>query len=174
MSGPSQNPIDPTDGDEDVPVYEPPENEIYGSGTQLAGVPHLSALVTAIVAVAIVGQPLGWIGFLLPAGPLITTAVARAIGRKPAPTWRLALGFSLICAVMIGGSWSLLRGANDFIPLRLTFPLLLLAFFLALLNFVLVSVSRSFRAWKSIPLEYPWIPGWLDRPLGLTPMIKEM
>jgi len=148
--------------------------EIYGPGTQLAVLPHLSALLLGLMAVAVIGQPIGWIGFLLPLGPLITTAAARAIGRRPAPTWRMALAFSLICAVLIGGSWSLLRGANDFLPLRFVFPLALLAFFLGLVNFVLVSVSRSLRAWKSIPLEYPWIPGWLDRPLGLTSMIKEM
>lgn len=148
--------------------------ELYRAGTQLAVIPHLSALVLGLVAVAIVGKPLGWIGFVLPAGPLLTTAAAKAVGRRPAPTWRVALAFSVVCAVLIGGSWSLLRGAEDFFPLRFLFPLALLAFLLGLANFVLVSVSRSFRAWKKIPLEYPWIPGWLDRPLGLTPMIKEM
>ena len=147
---------------------------LYDTGSRLAVVPHLSSLVLGLVAIAIVGRPLGWIGFLLPLGPLLSAGVAKAIGRAPAPSWRFALAFSLMCAVLIGGSWLLLWASKPIPALGLVFPLGLLAFFLGLVNFVLISISRSFRAWKAIPLEYPWIPSWLERPLGLTPMMKEM
>ena len=80
---------------------------LYDTGSRLAVVPHLSSLVLGLVAIAIVGRPLGWIGFLLPLGPLLSAGVAKAIGRAPAPSWRFALAFSLMCAVLIGGSWLL-------------------------------------------------------------------
>ncbi len=149
-------------------------DHLYEEGSRSAVVPHLSSLVLGLIAIAVVGKPLGWIGFLLPLGPLLTAAIARATGRPPAPTWRFALAFSLMCAALIGGGWLLLWAAEPVPALGLLFPLGLLAFFLGLVNFVLISISRSFRAWKAIPLDYPWIPGWLERPLGLTPMMKEM
>lgn len=148
--------------------------ELYSPGTQLAPLPHLSPLVVAVIAAIVVGRPLGWIGFLLPLGPIATAAGAKLARRNPVPTWRLPLGFSMVCAAIIGGSWGAMRLGESVEWLTLLFPLAVLAFFLGLVNFVLVSVSRSIRAWKSIPLEYPWIPGWLDRPLGLTPTMKEM
>lgn len=147
---------------------------LYRSGSSLAAVPHLSALVVGIVASLIVGRPYGWIGFLLPLGPLTCAAAARALGRSPEPTWRLAFGFSLVCAVLIGGGWSLMQAGGAVPPLVLVFPFALLAFLVGLVNFVLVCVSRAIRARKSIPLNYPWVPRWLDRPLGLTPTLKEM
>lgn len=147
---------------------------LYRAGSRLAIVPHLSALVLGVVVSVIVGRPLGWIGFLLPLGPLAAAGVAKALGRSPEPTWRLAFGFSLVCAVMIGGGWSLMQAGGAVPPLVLIFPFALLAFLVGLVNFVLVCVSRAVRARKSIPLDYPWVPRWLDRPLGLTPTLKEM
>lgn len=149
-------------------------DELFSPGTAQAPLLHLSPLLPALIGVAAVGRPHGWIGFLLPIGPLLALAVARMFGRTPNPAWRLTLAFSLVCALLIGGSWALLQAASEIVALRLLFPFALLAFFLGLVNFVLVAISRSLRAWKSQPLEYPWIPGWLDRPLGLTPKIKEM
>lgn len=147
---------------------------LYGAGSRLAVLPPLSPLVVAIVAVAVVGQPLGWIGFLLPLGPVACAVAALAVRRAPDPTWRLTLAFTVVCALLIGGSWILLRIAEIVPALGLAFPVALLAFFLGLVNFVLISISRTIRAWKALPLDYPWIPGWLDRPLGLTPTLKEM
>lgn len=149
-------------------------DELFTPGTAQAPLLHLSPLIPALIGVAAVGKPHGWIGFLLPIGPLLALAAAKALGRTPNPAWRLTLAFSLICALLIGGSWGLLRAAGELVALRLLFPFAVLAFFLGLVNFLLVTISRSLRAWKSQPLEYPWIPGWLDRPLGLTPTIKEM
>ena len=146
---------------------------LYRPGSQLAGVPHLAALVVGVVASVVVGQPLGWIGFLLPLGPLTAAAFARLAGRQPEPTWRLALAFSLVCAFLIGGGWLLMQAGGAVPPLVLVFPLALLAFLFGLANFVLVCVSRAVRAWRSLPLQYPWLPGWLDRPLGLT-TLREM
>ncbi|MEM7272968.1 MAG: hypothetical protein AAF547_07825 [Actinomycetota bacterium] len=147
---------------------------LYRPGSQLAGIPHLSALLVGVATSVVVGRPFGWIGFLLPLGPLACVAVARLLGRSAEPTWRLAFGFSLVCALLIGGGWSLMQAGGSVAPLTLIFPFALLAFLLGLVNFVLVCVSRAIRAWRSVPLQYPWVPGWLDRPLGLTPTLKEM
>ncbi|MEM7338474.1 MAG: hypothetical protein AAF467_07505 [Actinomycetota bacterium] len=146
---------------------------IYSPGTIWAGLPHLSPLVVAVVVAIIAGGPLGWIGFLLPLGPLLAFVGPRLVGRHPSATWRLALAFSVVCAVLIGGSWTLMRVGQTLPPAAILFPLALLAFLLGLVNFVLVSISRAVRAWRSMPLHYPWIPGWLDGPLGLTATLKE-
>lgn len=147
---------------------------LYRTGTSLAALPHVSALIVGFVASIIVGRPFGWIGFLLPLGPLVCVVAARVLGRTAEPTWRLAFGFSLVCATLIGGGWSLMEAGGVVPPLVLIFPFALLAFMVGVVNFVLVCVSRAIRARKSIPLNYPWVPSWLDRPLGLTPALKEM
>lgn len=135
---------------------------------------HLSPLAVAAIVSIIVGRPLGWVAFFAPLGPLLVVAAATLAKKPVEPTWRMALAFSIVCAFMIGGSWALMAASNQFPPIAVTFPLALLAFLLGLLNFVMVSISRTVRAWKSIPLDYPWIPNWLDRPLGLTQTLKEM
>ena len=156
-----------------APGAEPRAEPLYAEGSVTASLPHLSPLVVSAVVAAAVGRPVGWIGFLLPLGPLAAAGAARAVGRTPVVTWRIVLAFSLVCAGLIGGSWLVLWAGSVLQPLRLLFPLALLAFLLGLVNFVLVAVTRAIRAVKAIPLQYPWIPHWLDRPLGLTPEIRD-
>ncbi len=149
-------------------------NAVFHPGTRSAAILHLSPLVPTAIAVAIVGNPAGWIGLLFPFGPLVNVVVARATGRTVHPTWRLALAFSLVASTIVGGSWLFMRLSEEVPLLSLAFPLALLAFFLGLINAILVCFSRAYRAWKSVPLKYPWIPGWLDAPLRIDPILKEM
>ena len=65
--------------------------------------PHVAGLVVGVVASVIAGQPYGWVGFLLPIGPLAFVVVDRP---APEPT-RQALAFSLVGAALIGGGWTI-------------------------------------------------------------------
>ncbi|MEL6893102.1 MAG: hypothetical protein AAFP84_16030, partial [Actinomycetota bacterium] len=128
---------------------------------------HSSPLVVATVVAIAVGQPIGWIAFLFPVGPLVVTGIAAGI-RDAAPRGaRSLVAFTFVAAIVVGGGW-LLTGVGDlWAPLALLFPFGLLAFIAGLVNFVLVITSRVGRAWRGWAFDYPWIPDRVARLVGL-------
>ncbi|MEM1333735.1 MAG: hypothetical protein AAGG08_09780 [Actinomycetota bacterium] len=139
--------------------------DVVGRGYDL--VAHASPLVLAIAASLAVGQPVGWIAFLFPAGPIVVIAVSRGVRGEPPRAWRSLLAFSLVSAVVVGGGWTLTQASGWWPPLSLLYPLGLLAFIAGLVNVVLVVLGRMPRAVRGWPFDYPWIPARLARAVGL-------
>ena len=131
-------------------------------GRVLDVAPHLAALALGVIVSVLAGQPFGWIGFLLPAGPLLFLVPDRS--RTGA---RHALAFALVAAAMIGGGWAITELRSVTSVAAWLFPFGLLVFLLGLVNFVLVSCSRAHRAWTGATLNYPWIPDRLAQALRL-------
>lgn len=130
-------------------------------------VAHSSSLVVAIVAAVVIGQPIGWIAFLFPLGPLLVAALMRVVGAGAPRAIRSLLAFTIGSSILVGGGWLLTQAPNVISPLVFVFPLALLAFVIGLLNFVMITVSRTVRAAKGQTFDYPWIPDRLARVVGL-------
>lgn len=128
--------------------------------------PHATGLLICAAVSVVVGRPEGWIGVFAAIGPLLGASLARLFsGRTPA--WREAQAFALVIATMTAGGWSLLRLVEVSELFVFVWPIALLALLLGVVNFVLVSISRTYRAARNQPLDYPWIPPQLARILGI-------
>jgi len=136
-------------------------------------VAHISPLLLGLNVAVVAGKAYGWIGLLLPLGPLLVAALMRASGNGIPRGLRSLLGFTIvsgsvmaICllSIQLGHRWALLAYA---------FPLALLVFTLMIINFVLVVVSRSIRAWKGQQFDYPWVFSPVARLVGLPPIWEE-
>lgn len=136
-----------------------------GSRAALArALPHGTGLLLILIVAVIIGRPLGWIGLLAPVGPVVA-----AMALRPRDTeWRWALAFGSVAAVLIVGGYALIRLPEIVGFTAMFFPLGLLLFLLGTVNYVAVALSRSLRAWRSQPLDYPWVPDALSRAIGLT------
>lgn len=130
-------------------------------------VTHGSSLLFVVVVSVAVGRPLGWIAFLLPVAPAAIVGTTRLLGRTPPRGRRSLLAFDLLCALMIGSGWMGTRAGTWWAPLAYLFPLALLAFTLGLVNYVLVTISRTYRAMRGHRFEYPWIPARLAVAFGI-------
>lgn len=130
---------------------------VWSSAAQIAG------LVVVIAVSAVAGRPLGWIAALAPLGPLAVAGAARASGQPSPRGWRDALAFSLVAAVMIAGGWGVLRLPEWWGPAAFAVPVALFSLLLGVVNYLAVSLSRTLRAWRAQPLDYPWIPDALAR-----------
>lgn len=123
---------------------------------------HGASLVVGVLVAVLVGQPVGWIAFLLPLGPLVVIGVASLSGRAPRAS-RSLMAFTLMSVVVIGGGWALTFAGELWGPLSLLYPLGVLAFIAGLVNWLMIVLSRVWRAVRRWPFDYPWIP----RPLAL-------
>ena len=130
-------------------------------------VAHSSSLVVAIVAAVAVGQPIGWIAFLFPLGPLVVAGVMSVVSAGTPRGFRSLLAFTIGSSILVGGGWILTQAPSVIAPLVFVFPLALLAFVVGLLNFVMITVSRTVRAVRGQTFDYPWIPDRLARAVGL-------
>lgn len=119
---------------------------------------HSSSLVVAVVLAVIAGRAYGWIAFALPLGPLLVAAAAKLTGRPVPRGLQSLLGFVAVSGLMIGLGWTFTQAGNWWPPLAYVFPLALLVFTLGLLNFLMVTISRTLRAWKGQQFDYPWVP----------------
>jgi len=136
-------------------------------------VAHISPLLLGLNIAVIAGKAYGWIGLLLPLGPLLVAGAMRITGNGTPRGLRSLLGFTIVSggvmalcllAIQLGHRWALLAYA---------FPLALLLFTLMIINFVLVTVSRSIRAWKGQQFDYPWVFSPIARLVGLPPIWEE-
>lgn len=134
---------------------------------------HASSLVLAVIVSIVVGKPLGWIAFLFPLGPLLVAGVARVLGAGVPRGLRSLVAFDIVAGVLVGGGWLAMFGAKNFSLLVYVFPISLLAFGIGLLNYVMVTISRTIRAVKAQTFDYPWIPDRLARVVGLPPRWME-
>ena len=130
-----------------------------------AALPHLMGLVLIITAAIALGRPIGWIGVFAAVGPLVGAAIAQATGEPVA--WREAWAFGLVGAALIAGGWLILRAPELHALFVVIWPLGLLAFLLGGVNYIAVSLSRTWRAARGQALDYPWIPDALARAIGL-------
>lgn len=128
---------------------------------------HASALVVGATTAVAVGGPVGWIAWLFPLGPLFVIGLMRVAGRGTPRAFRSLLAFTVGASVIIGGAWLVMRLGTVIRPLAFIFPLALIIFFLGLLNFSMVVISRSIRAARGQLFDYPWIPDRLARRFGL-------
>lgn len=136
-----------------------------GSRAALArALPHGAGLLLMLIAALIIGRPVGWIALLAPVGPLVAALVLRPRHAE----WRWALAFGSVAAVLIVGGYALIRLPEVVGFTAMFFPLGLLLFLLGAVNYVAVALSRSLRAWRTQPLDYPWIPDVFSQALGLT------
>lgn len=130
-------------------------------------VAHGSSIVVGVAVAAVVGQPVGWIGFVLPLGPVLVIAAAAAAGAAMPRGARSLLAFTIVSGVVIGGGWLLTHAGELWAPLSLLYPLGVLAFIAGLVNWLMLAASRTWRAWRRWPFDYPWIPDPLARLVGL-------
>ena len=115
---------------------------------------HASPLVLFVILAVVVGRPAVWLGafvFLAPALLWLTRAADEAHARP-------ATVFAVVAGQLAASGWLLFRLPDLFRPFALLLPLALLLSLLGLVNLVLVSCSRTVRAWKGQTLDYPWIP----------------
>lgn len=134
----------------------------------MAVAPHVLGLLLITAGAVAVGRPEGWLAVLAPVGPVVAAVLARLTGRW-APGWRTAAAFGIVAAVLIAGGWTLMRLAGVHNLFLFLFPIALLGFLLGVVNYVIVSLSRGYRAMRGHPLDYPWIPDALAALLGLPP-----
>lgn len=146
---------------------------VEGSSRTVDVVAHLSPLLVAIVAAAVVGQPIGWIAFLVPLGPLLVAGALRVAGRPRPRGVRSLLAFSALSGLLIGGGWALTEAKDLWPPFAIVFPLGLLAFVAGLVNFVMIVLSRTWRAGRGLIFDYPWIPSAVAERVGLDPELPE-
>jgi len=130
-------------------------------------VAHSSSLVVAAGAAIAIGQPIGWIAFLFPLGPVLVAALMRLVGAGTPRAIRSLIAFTIGSSLLVGGGWILTQAPSVISPLVFVFPLALLAFIVGLLNFVMITISRTVRAAKGQTFDYPWIPDRLARLVGL-------
>lgn len=147
------------------PAPHPPSDPARG---WVAGVPHGLGLVLVIAAAVSLGRPTGWIGVLAAVGPPVGALGVRIAAGLVPPGWRDATAFGIVIAVMTAGMFGLLRLSRWIPVVTVAFPAILLVFLLGAVNFVAVSVSRTIRAARHQPLEYPWIPAPLARAIGAS------
>lgn len=134
---------------------------------------HLSPLVIAGVVALAIGTAYGWIAFLFPLGPLLSLGLTRVAGAVSPRGIRSLVAFTIVAGAMIGFGWIGTQAGQWFSPLSFVFPFALLLFTVGLVNFVMVTVSRSVRAWKGLPFDYPWIPNRVARIVGLGEVWEE-
>lgn len=126
-------------------------------------VAHLSPVLLFVALSVVVGRPAIWL-----AGFVFLAPLAMWAGRISARDDALpAAVFAAVAGGMAAGGWILTRLPDLWRPFALLVPLALLLALLGLVNLILVCCSRSLRAWRGQPLNYPWIPDRLAARVGL-------
>ena len=144
-----------------------------GSNRAIDIATHLSPLLVAAVVGLALMKAYGWIAFLFPIGPLVAWGLTHMAGVPEPRGVRSSVAFSAASGFLVGVGWIGTQAGQWFSPLSLVFPFALLIFTIALVNFVMVVVSRLVRAWKRQPFDYPWIPDRLARVVGLPDLWEE-
>lgn len=148
-------------------------SNLTDAGRVWNAVAHLSPLLLGVNVAVVAGKAYGWIGLLLPLGPLLIAGLMRATGNGVPRGLRSLLGFTMVSGsamafclltIQLGHRWAILAYA---------FPLALLVFTMMIINFVLITVSRGIRAWKGQQFDYPWVFSPVARLVGLPPIWEE-
>jgi len=134
---------------------------------------HISPLLLGLNIAVIAGKAYGWIGLLLPLGPLVIAGCMRVTGNGVPRGLRSLLGFTIVAGVVMAFCLLTVQLGHRWALLAYAFPLALLAFTLMIINFVLINISRAIRAWKGEQFDYPWVFSPVARLVGLPPIWEE-
>ena len=127
---------------------------------------HLTPIVPAIIAVAVVGRPVLWAAAFLPLGPLLLgrpLAGSREVGLAH---WARSLDLSVTVAALALGIYGLLQIAVRVEAVGVLVAIGILLLVLLLLNWLLFTVVAVNRARYGEMFDPPWVVPLCRRALG--------
>ncbi len=127
---------------------------------------HLTPVVPAIAAVAIIGHPALWAAVFLPLGPLVLGRLLAGSRETGLGHWARSVDFSVTVAVFALGIYGLLQVAVRVEAVGVLVAIGVLLLVLLLLNWLLFTVVAANRARYGEMFDPPWVVPLFRRTLG--------
>lgn len=127
---------------------------------------HLTPVVPAIAAVAVIGHPALWASVFLPLGPLVLGRLLAGSRETGLGHWARSVDFSVTVAAFALGIYGLLQVAVRVEAVGVLVAIGVLLLVLLLLNWLLFTVVAANRARYGEMFDPPWVVPLFRRTLG--------